>query len=105
MTDLADLIPDLLATAVPAGEALPPEVRRRGAALLVLVVMLGLVLLGSAGLLVFMGSRRRRLRALQRKNKPALVTPDPWTESAKRLRTDDGQTDHDRTGDEPTDVD
>jgi hypothetical protein len=95
VTDLMGLIPDLLASAAPAAEALPPEARRRGAALLVLVVMLGVVLLGSAGLLAFMGSRRRRLRALQRKNKPALVTPDPWTEAGKRMRTDDDPTDVD----------
>ncbi len=95
MSDLVGLIPDLLASAAPAGEALPPEVRRRGAALLLLVVMLGLVLLGSAGLLAFMGSRRRRLRALQRRSRPGVVTPDPWTESANRLRTDDDPTDVD----------
>lgn len=100
MTDFAGLIPDLLASAAPAAEALPPEARRRGAALVLLVVMLGLVLLGSAGLLAFMGSRRRRLRALQRKNKPGVVTPDPWTESARRL-----QTDEDSVDDDPTDVD
>lgn len=92
---LLGLIPDLLATAAPVAGTLPPEARQRGAALLMLVILLGVVLLGCAGLLAFMGSRRRRLRALQRKNPPAVVTPDPWTESANRLRTDDDPTDID----------
>lgn len=93
MLELLGHIPDLLAS--PAPDTLPPEAHRRGMAIAMLVAMLGLVLIGSAVLLVCMGSRRRRLQAIRRTGRPPVATPDPWTESANRLRTDDDPTDVD----------
>lgn len=66
---------------------LPPDATRRGLALSTLAALLGITLVCCAALLVFMNARRRR-RA-QRTERPAVATPDPWVESAKRITTDD----------------
>jgi len=69
--------------------AAPPDAAGRGLALLVMVALLGVVLVGCAGLLVLMGSRRRRLRALGSGERTKAPAVDPWAESARRLQADD----------------
>lgn len=81
MTGPALTILTLLATLPDA------EPARRGVALMVLLILLALLMLGAAGLLMLMGSRRRRLRRAAAAPKPEVRTPDPWTESAKRMAT------------------
>lgn len=77
----------ILAAAVPMVQAvepvLPPESKRRGMALIALVILLGVILLSSTVALILLGQRRRRLNA--RPAKPRVSTPDPWTESARRM--------------------
>ena len=72
----------LLATVPPQG--LSPDDSRRGIALIALVVLLGVLLVTTAGLLAVLSARRRRLRNARPRVRPA--TPDPWTESARRLQ-------------------
>lgn len=77
----------ILAAAVPMVQAvepvLPPESKRRGMALIALVILLGVILLSSTVALILLGQRRRRLNA--RPARPSVSTPDPWTESARRM--------------------
>jgi len=66
-------------------ERLSPEDSRRGIAMIAMVALLGVLLVTIAGLLAVLSARRRRLRTTRPRVHPP--TPDPWTESAKRLRS------------------
>lgn len=67
----------------PTAEPLPPTVKLwLGMALIVLLSILLLFML-------FLMLVRRGPRKVTGVSKPSPTTPDPWTESARRLRTED----------------
>lgn len=77
-------------SAIPSGllaalvEPATPGATGPGLALLTMLMLLGLVLLTSAGALILLGARRRR-RSRRTLAPPKGPTPDPWSESAARL--------------------
>jgi hypothetical protein len=73
-----------------------PPPGRAGTAIMLFLAVVLLLGLFVTGLLLMIAARRHRMRSLSRRNQPAAAIADPWTESARRLRTDRPRENEDR---------